>query len=85
MKVICVPLLAAICLAPAWAQPSLTLAEALERARQSNPELQALALEASAVDAAGQQAALPPNPEQSLQLAGFNLNQVLEHRLKEMR
>ena len=62
MKVICVPLLAAICLAPAWAQPSLTLAEALERARQSNPELQALALEASAVDAAGQQAALPPNP-----------------------
>ncbi len=62
MKAICVPLLAAICLAPAWAQPSLTLAEALERARQSNPELQALALEASAVDAAGQQAALPPNP-----------------------
>ncbi|WP_162253032.1 TolC family protein [Duganella sp. Root1480D1] len=62
MKAICVPLLAAICLAPAWAQPSLTLAEALERARQSNPELQALALEASAVDAAGSQAALLPNP-----------------------
>jgi len=31
------------------------------------------------------EAALPPNPEQSLQLAGFNPNQVLEHRLKEMR
>jgi glutamate formiminotransferase len=31
------------------------------------------------------EAALPPHPEQSLQLAGFNLNQVLEHRLKEMR
>ena len=62
MKAICVPLLAAICLAPAWAQPSLTLAEALERARQSNPELQALVLEASAVDAAGRQAALLPNP-----------------------
>ncbi|WP_028101002.1 TolC family protein [Pseudoduganella violaceinigra] len=62
MKAICVPLLAAICLAPAWAQPSLTLASALERARQSNPELRALALEADAADAAGQQAALPPNP-----------------------
>jgi len=62
VKAICVPLLAAICLAPAWAQPSLTLAEALERARQSNPELQALVLEASAVDAAGRQAALLPNP-----------------------
>jgi len=62
VKVICVPLLAAICLAPAWAQPSLTLAEALERARQGNPELRALTLEASAVDAAGRQAALLPNP-----------------------
>lgn len=31
------------------------------------------------------EAALPPDPEQSLQLAGFNPNQVLEHRLKEMR
>lgn len=62
MKAICVPLLAAICLAPAWAQPSLTLAEALDRARQSNPELQALTLEASAIDAAGGQAALLPNP-----------------------
>jgi len=62
VKAICVPLLAAICLAPAWAQPSLTLAGALERARQSNPELQALALEASAVDAAGRQTALLPNP-----------------------
>ena len=31
------------------------------------------------------EAALPPNPEQSLQLTGFNPNQVLEHRLKEMR
>ncbi|SFF96475.1 outer membrane protein, cobalt-zinc-cadmium efflux system [Duganella sp. CF458] len=62
MKAICVPLLAAICMAPAWAQPSLTLAEALERARRSNPELQALALEASAVDAAGRQASLLPNP-----------------------
>ena len=62
MKAICVPLLAAICMAPAWAQPSLTLAEALDRARQSNPELQALTLEASAVDAAGRQAALLPNP-----------------------
>ncbi|KRB99068.1 hypothetical protein ASE26_24180 [Duganella sp. Root198D2] len=55
-------MLAAICLAPAWAQPSLTLAEALERARQSNPELQALGLEVSAVDAAGRQASLLPNP-----------------------
>ncbi|MGW8393138.1 TolC family protein [Pseudoduganella sp. HUAS MS19] len=62
MKAICVPFLAAICLAPAWAQPSLTLADALERARQANSELQALALEASAVDAAGSQAALLPNP-----------------------
>jgi len=62
VKVTCVPLLAAICLAPAWAQPSLTLAEALERARQSNPELRALTLEASAVDAAGRQAAVLPNP-----------------------
>jgi len=62
VKNICVPLLAAICVAPAWAQPSLTLADALERARQSNPELRALALEAAAVDAAGRQAALPPNP-----------------------
>nr|WP_229417086.1 TolC family protein [Massilia eburnea] len=49
-------------MAPAWAQPSLTLADALERARQSNPELRALALEAAAVDAAGEQAALLPNP-----------------------
>ena len=31
------------------------------------------------------EAALPPDPEQSLQLAGFNPNQVLEHRLREMR
>jgi len=62
VKAFCVPLLAAICLAPAWAQPSLTLAEALERARQSNPELRALTLEAAAVDAAGSQAALLPNP-----------------------
>ena len=31
------------------------------------------------------EAALPPDPKQSLQLAGFNPNQVLEHRLKEMR
>jgi glutamate formiminotransferase len=31
------------------------------------------------------EAALPPNPERSLQLAGFNPNQVLEHRLKQMR
>lgn len=31
------------------------------------------------------EAALPPDPEQSLQLAGFNPNQVLERRLKEMR
>jgi glutamate formiminotransferase len=31
------------------------------------------------------EAALPPDPEQSLQLAGFNPNQVLEHRLKELR
>ena len=62
MKAIYVPLLAAIFLAPAWAQPSLTLAEALERARQSNPELRALTLEAAAVDAAGRQAALLPNP-----------------------
>ncbi len=62
MKNICVPLLAAICMAPAWAQPSLTLADALQRARQNNPELRALALETSAVDAAGSQAALPPNP-----------------------
>ena len=62
MKNICVPLLAAIFMAPAWAQPSLTLADALERARQSNPELRALALEAAAADAAGRQAALPPNP-----------------------
>jgi cobalt-zinc-cadmium efflux system outer membrane protein len=62
VKIICVPLLAAICMAPAWAQPSLTLADALERARQSNPELRALALEASATEAAGQQAALLPNP-----------------------
>ena len=62
MKSICMPLLAAVWLAPAWAQPSLTLAEALERARHGNPELQALALEASAVDAAASQAALPPDP-----------------------
>ena len=27
------------------------------------------------------EAALPPDPEQSLQLTGFNLNQVLENRL----
>ena len=31
------------------------------------------------------EAALPPQPEQSLHLAGFNPTQVLEHRLKEMR
>lgn len=31
------------------------------------------------------EAALPPHPEQALQLAGFDRNQVLEHRLKEMR
>ena len=31
------------------------------------------------------ESALPPDPEQSLQLAGFNPNQVLEHRLKERR
>ena len=31
------------------------------------------------------EAALPPHPEQSLQLAGFNPNQVLEHRLKQVR
>lgn len=62
MKTICVPLLAAICMAPAWAQPPLTLAAALERARQNNPELRALALEAEAVDADGRQAALPANP-----------------------
>ena len=31
------------------------------------------------------EAALPPDPERSLLLTGFNLNQVLEHRLKEMR
>jgi glutamate formiminotransferase len=30
-------------------------------------------------------AALPPEPEQSLQLAGFRPNQVLEHRLREMQ
>jgi glutamate formiminotransferase len=29
------------------------------------------------------QAALPPAPEQTLQLAGFRRNQVLEERLKE--
>ena len=28
------------------------------------------------------EAALPPDPERSLQLTGFNLNQVLEHRLR---
>jgi glutamate formiminotransferase len=31
------------------------------------------------------EAALPPNPEQSLQLTGFSQDQVLEHRLKEMQ
>jgi cobalt-zinc-cadmium efflux system outer membrane protein len=62
VKAICAPLLAAICMAPAWAQPPLSLADALERARQNNPELRALALQASAADAAGSQAALPPNP-----------------------
>lgn len=29
------------------------------------------------------EAALPPDPEHSLQLTGFSLNQVLEHRLRE--
>jgi len=62
VKAICVPLLAAICVAPAWAQPSLSLAEALERARLNNPELRSLALELAAVDADGRQAALLPNP-----------------------
>ncbi len=62
MKTIFTPLLAAVCLAPAWAQPSLTLADALELARQGNPALRALALEAAAVDAAGRQAALRPDP-----------------------
>lgn len=62
MRTLCIPVLAACCLAPAWAQPTLTLADALERARQGNPELRALALETAAVDAAGRQAALPPNP-----------------------
>lgn len=62
MKRLCIPLLAAACLAPAWAQPLLTLPQALAKARQDNPELQALALEAGAVEAAGRQAALLPNP-----------------------
>ena len=62
MKAICVPLLAAICMVPVWAQPSLSLADALERARQNNPELRSLALELAAVDADGRQAALRPNP-----------------------
>lgn len=62
MKRLCIPLLAAACLAPAWAQPTLTLADALHQARQDNPELKALALEAGAVEAAGRQAALLPNP-----------------------
>lgn len=62
MKSICIPLLAAACLAPAWAQPSLSLADALRQARQGNPELRALELEAGAVEAAGRQAALLPNP-----------------------
>ncbi|WP_374582351.1 TolC family protein [Pseudoduganella sp.] len=62
MKRICMPLLAAVCLAPAWAQPPMSLADALLKARQGNPELKALELEAGAVDAAGRQAALLPNP-----------------------
>lgn len=74
MKRFCIPLLAAACLAPAWAQPTFTLADALERARRDNPELKALALEAAAVGAAGGQAALPPNPA---------LEYVREGRMKE--
>lgn len=62
MKRLCMPLLAAVCLAPAWAQPPLTLADALQMARLGNPELRALALEAGAVEAEGRQAALLPNP-----------------------
>lgn len=62
MKRLCIPLLAAACLAPAWAQPTLTLADALHKARQDNPELKVLELEAGAVEAAGRQAALRPNP-----------------------
>lgn len=62
MKRLCIPLLAAACLAPAWAQPSFTLADALHKARQDNPEIKALELEAGAVEAAGRQAALLPNP-----------------------
>lgn len=65
MKAICIPLLAA-CLAPAWAQPTLTLADALERARHHHPALRALSLEAEAVEATGRQAALPPDPSLEL-------------------
>lgn len=62
MKFLFMPLLAAVCLAPAWAQPSLTLARALELARQGNPGLRALALETAAADADAQQASLRPDP-----------------------
>jgi cobalt-zinc-cadmium efflux system outer membrane protein len=44
----------------------LTLADALERARQHNPELRALSLEAEAVEATGRQAALPADPSLEL-------------------
>ncbi|WP_342113375.1 TolC family protein [Pseudoduganella sp. OTU4001] len=74
MKRLCIPLLAAACLAPAWAQPSMSLADALQKARQDNPELKALALDAGAVEAAGRQAALLPNP---------SLEYVREGRMSE--
>lgn len=63
MKAFLMPMLAAALLAPAaWAQPTLTLAGAVERAQQHNNALRALNDEVAALEARAEQAGARPNP-----------------------
>jgi len=74
MKKLLLPFgLAAACFSPAplWAQPSLSLAQALELATLNSPSLAAAAKEIDAADGALQQAGLRRNPELSTSIEDF--------------
>jgi glutamate formiminotransferase / 5-formyltetrahydrofolate cyclo-ligase len=59
------------------------IARAFEAVRQEAERRGTSVLESELIGLVPE-AALPPDPERSLQLTGFNVNQVLEHRLREM-
>ena len=74
MKKLLLPFgLAAACFSPAplWAQPSLSLAQALELATLNSPSVAAAAKEIDAADGALQQAGLRRNPELNTLIEDF--------------